>query len=1767
MKRAASIISVLLLGLSAFSAAGIYSGGSGTESVPYQIGTVEDWQELTLSPGDWDNYFVLTNDIDFEGLSLVPAAPDTDPLLEGFQGVPFVGSIDGQGFSLKTLMINRPDHDFVGLVGEVGQGGQLVNLEIEDISVIGRSRVGGLAGRNNGGWISGCSTTGSVAGSDAIQTNAGGLVGANNADGTVIDCYSTCAVSGVSNVGGLVGQLAIGSIRRCYAAGDVTATGPNSGGLVGFIYDPVNSGSIMNSYATGRVSGEIHAGGLVGGNYRGTVFHCYATGRPTGTSGVGGLCGAVATGTGYQDTANFWDTQTSQLNVSAMGMGRTTAQMKTSSTFVAAGWNFGAVWWLVESYTYPMLWPEATSYSGGSGTLDDPYQIGDGGAWKKLMWSPTDWDKHFILTSDIDFNGTGLIPVAGNSDWLYIEFESTIASFSGTLDGQGHVLRNAIIDQPNNRLVGLFGYVGTNGKILNLGVEAISVVGASYVGGLAGRSDGTITSCYATGRVGYEYTQNRPGSFGGLVGVNYGTIGNCYATGAVTGYNGVGGMVGQNSGSISGCFATGPVSGFSAVGGLCGAITSWQTVISTACTITDSYATGDVTGNIQVGGFLGYNSQSRVIHCYSTGKPTGLDLVGGFCGSKSTGTSYEDTGNFWDVQTSQTQISAMGTGKSTALMKTLSTFTAANWDFGNIWILSPDGYPCFGIWVEDYSGGVGSESNPFRLGTVEDWLKLIDTPMHWGRYFRLTNTIDFEGLVLTPVAPDADSLVEGFQGMQFTGSFDGQGYVLRNAVIHLPGRDFVGLFGEVGPEGKILNLCVENVSVTGLSRVGGLAGRNNGGWISGCSTTGSVAGTNAVQTNAGGLVGAINADGTVIDCYSTCAVSGVSNVGGLVGQLAVGYVRRCHAAGPIVASGENAGGLVGFIFDPVTSGTILNSYATGAVSGGVNVGGLVGQNYRSSVNCCYAAGVPTGTGGVGGLCGLADTGEGYLDANNFWDMQTSQIADSAMGEGRTTSQMKSLSNFTAAGWNFDSVWWMIDTVTYPTLWPEGAAYSGGDGTAANPYQIGSTAAWRKLIWAFDDWDKYFVLTDDIDFGGRELLPVAAQVSDFQGLFFSGCFDGQDHVLRNAVIHLPDASCVGLFGFISGNGRVRNVTLENITVCGSNYVGGLAGWNDGLISSCHTTGEIFPGLTSAGQTCFGGLAGFNQGTISNSSAAGTVRGGDYVGGLAGYNSNVITSCSAAVNTRGINSVGGLCGFNQYSHPAVGTISDAYATGDVLGVAYVGGLVGINYDGRVLHCYSTGKPAGNEAVGGFCGQVLMLARYQDIGNFWDMESSQMPVSAMGFGHAAFKMKMLSTFLDAGWDFTDIWELPDGDYPRLLNPQSGYSGGFGSPANPFRIRTVEDWLTLINSPEDWDNHFALTNDIDFDGVALTPVAPDTNPFDEGFQGASFIGSFDGQGFVLKNARLTLPHQDFVGLFGQVADGGQILNMGAKHINVTGRSRVGGLAGRNNGGWISNCFTSGSVTGTHATQTNAGGLVGAINADGTVIDCYSTCSVSGVSNVGGLAGQLAVGYVRRCHAAGPVVASGENAGGLVGFIFDPVTSGTILNSYATGAVSGGVNVGGLVGQNYRSSVNCCYAAGVPTGTGRVGGLCGLADTGEGYLDANNFWDTQTSQAVASAMGSSKTTVQMKTLATFKSAGWNFETTWGICAGTNYPRLQRLIPAGDWVCPDGASVEDLDYFAGRWLLDGCSASGDCGGADLDGSGTVDLGDWAIFAGQWLSGV
>jgi hypothetical protein len=281
----------------------------------------------------------------------------------------------------------------------------------------------------------------------------------------------------------------------------------------------------------------------------------------------------------------------------------------------------------------------------GSGTQQDPWRIQSLADFDEFAANPNYWAGFTRLETDVNLAGrtysTAIIaPDVNNANY---DFDGT--AFTGVFDGNDHKITNLTIDDggAGNDFLGLFGFIGEDGQVSNLGIQGGSVSGNWYVGGLVGQNGyGSISNCYSTGDV------NGVGDVGGLVGFNHGIISNCYSAGDVNGYDSVGGLVGENRvGSVSNC-----------------------------------YSTVDVKGTrFCVGGLVGENWYGNVSNCYSIGSVTGSDYVGGLIGW-----CYESyIEGFWDVQTSGIDYSAGGTGKMTAEMKTKSTFTDAGWDFVEIW--------------------------------------------------------------------------------------------------------------------------------------------------------------------------------------------------------------------------------------------------------------------------------------------------------------------------------------------------------------------------------------------------------------------------------------------------------------------------------------------------------------------------------------------------------------------------------------------------------------------------------------------------------------------------------------------------------------------------------------------------------------------------------------------------------------------------------------------------------------------------------------------------------------------------------------------------------------------------------------------------------------------------------------------------------------------------------------------------------------------------
>ena len=236
--------------------------------------------------------------------------------------------------------------------------------------------------------------------------------------------------------------------------------------------------------------------------------------------------------------------------------------------------------------------------------------------------------------------------------------------FTGSFDGQGYEIEDLFINRPDESYVGLFGEVGQKGVTKNIGVVNVTVIGNDYVGGLVGHTEGSVSNSYSTGNITGEE------NVGSLVGHNDGTVSNSHSSGSATGDSRVGGLVGWNQATLSSSYSSCIVTGNSSVGGLVG--DNWYH----KGTVSNSYATGNVFGTRRVGGLVGLNDYGSVTHSYSTGRVNGESDVGGLV-AYDKGTV---SNSFWDIETSGQATSDGGTGKTTAQMKDIATFSNAAWN-------------------------------------------------------------------------------------------------------------------------------------------------------------------------------------------------------------------------------------------------------------------------------------------------------------------------------------------------------------------------------------------------------------------------------------------------------------------------------------------------------------------------------------------------------------------------------------------------------------------------------------------------------------------------------------------------------------------------------------------------------------------------------------------------------------------------------------------------------------------------------------------------------------------------------------------------------------------------------------------------------------------------------------------------------------------------------------------------------------------------------
>ena len=243
-------------------------------------------------------------------------------------------------------------------------------------------------------------------------------------------------------------------------------------------------------------------------------------------------------------------------------------------------------------------------------------------------------------------------------------------------------------------------------------------------------------------------------------------------------------------------------------------------------------------------------------------------------------------------------------------------------------------------------------------------------------------------------------------------------------------------------------------------------------------------------------------------------------------------------------------------------------------------------------------------------------------------------------------------------------------------------------------------------------DKIVKLTADIDVSG----------SDFKGIsYFAGTFDGGSHIISGFNVDYK-GSDFGFFRYIAESGFITNLNISgSINVTGSQEnIGGIAGVNKGVINESSFSGKV------NASTATGAIAGYNHenAKIVSCTSDADILATNQTGGIAGVNDGLISSCTSKsrVNTQELdttldiggvdvgtlnltqnvidrNDMGGIAG------ESTGIISDCVNYGKI-GFAHtgynVGGIAG-KQSGKVITCSNEGEIYGRKDVGGIVGQA--------------------------------------------------------------------------------------------------------------------------------------------------------------------------------------------------------------------------------------------------------------------------------------------------------------------------------------------------------------------------------------------------------------------------------------------------------------------------------
>ncbi len=1581
-----------------------------------------------------------------------------------------------------------------GLVGlaegsNVAITGSSASGDVSVASLGGSSAAGGLVGYASNGDISGASASGSVSGG----LYAGGLVGRYSpGTGSISGASASGNVSSLGDAGGLVGFASgAGSISDSSASGNVVSSATSTYSVGGAIGHTSKSGGVSGVSASGSVSGGVQLGGVIGNNVSGPLSGLTTTITSiSGNSWVGGLVGSSSGGatlTGLVSAINVTHTGTSGgaggvvgfVNGSVSGGSATGSVTATGTrgTVVlgglagevdvgsvtstsASGAVSGAsiVGGLIGRFnpTGGSLLSGSSASGAVSGRVNVGGLVGEAiGTGGISNASATG----VVVNTGLDSSGVHAGGAVG-------EYGLSIAPVG--LSAAGNVSGSWIVG-------GVIGYLGSNvalpeGSLLSLVPEDTTkqVSGVRWVGGLVGYSNSTGAASTLT-FAGTVTASGSAGAVGGLIGRSNGSVSDSVSTGTVTGGGIAGGLVGQanGSGGFDNVRSTATVSGGISVGGLVGEYAN-SGAMNTAT------ASGTVSGGYNTGGLVGhFNSTGALTAATYTGSSVqagvfsgGTVYLGGLLG-------YSRSASISDVNTS---ISVSNASTGTLYIGALAGRTGGAVSdahaSGNVSATGATGSVVAGGLIGEAAGS-GALTDVSASGNV-------------------TVTSGSGGGSAGGLAGTATS--GNISNAEASGNVTGQRYVGGLVGYYAPGTGTIsaseasGDVVSLGDAGGLVGHASGTGSITGSTAAGDVTSSatssySAGGAVGYTSMTGGVTSVSAAGTvsggvQTGGVVGYVGNSAAMLSGISTTgtSVSGFSTVGGLVGEsLATSAVSGLSFTGTVTASGSggSAGGLFGR-----SSGAIGNSSSAGSVSGGGNVGGLVGWATGSGgftdVSSSATVSSDTTSGYVGGLVGHYNQGGTLLRGTASGAVTGGSRAGGLVGYAQTGTAGAGLEASSATG-----------AVSSPS-----GAYVGGlvghyqlpgamSNVTASGDVVGGTNSTGGLVGYFQSTAAVSIATHT-----GESVTGGTYVGGLIGYSNAASISGASAVADVFTSTSATVYAGGLVGYAAGAGTTSDASatgdVSATTTWGSTSVGGLFGYSaHSSISASSASGSVTGGYHT------GGLVGRyapTTGSISDTVASGVVSGLGDVGGLVGNASGTgsITGSEAHGNVSSSSTVsysaGGAVGYTSMS----GGVTDVAVTGTVTGGYNTGGIVGALE--RTSAAF-TGNSTTATTVTGY-GRVGGLVGYSTAASIIGLSAS-LDVVHLGTGGAA--GGLFGYFNGAISDSSSSGNVISGaGAGGLIGQAAGAGAKTGLSASGKVSSTGSGGVGgLIGEHSGGnlsDSH--ATGDVSggshtggligyVNNAGSLNNASATGAVAGGSRTGGLVGYYYSSG-NLSNATATgtvTGGSIAGGLVGDFYSGGNSLNLRAEG-SVSATDTAGGLFGR----WqYSGSLTDSLATGEVSAST-AGGLVGSAYSNSGIVNGRASGEVRGSVSVGGLVGGSGYTSITRSQASGDVFASSASSwayvGGLVGQYQQPSTGGGIFDSSASGTVTTDAYAsytGGLVGYVYAGSLERSGATGSVTAvdSGRAastshtaGGLIGYYS----YTGTAVFADNAASGSVSAA-------------------------------------------------------------------------------------------------------